>query len=74
MDALHAPIVLVLIVVIEEFDIEDNITRCSTTHGSEWRNDLQNRTGSTQVPCLFIDGEVMFESADIIDWMRSNFE
>lgn len=60
--------------VIEELDIEDKITRRSTTHGTKWRADLQNRTGSTQVPCLFIDGEVMFESADIIDWMRSNFD
>ena len=60
--------------VIEELDIEDKITRRSTTHGTKWRADLKDRTGSTQVPCLFIDGEVMFESADIIDWIRSNFD
>ena len=59
--------------VIEELDIESKITRRLTTYGSEWRTDLRNRTGRTQVPCLFIDGEVMFESADIIDWMRNNF-
>ena len=59
--------------VIEELNIESKITRRLTTYGSEWRTDLRNRTGSTQVPCLFIDGEVMFESADIIDWMRNNF-
>ena len=58
--------------VIEELNIEDKITRRLTTYGSEWRTDLQNRTGRTQVPCLFIDGEPMFESLDIIDWMRSN--
>ena len=58
--------------VIEELDIEDKITRRLTNHGSEWRTDLLNRTGSTQVPCLFINGQPMFESLDIIDWMRTN--
>ena len=58
--------------VIEELDIEEKITRRLTTYGSEWRTDLRNRTGSTQVPCLFIDGEPMFESLDIIDWMRTS--
>ena len=33
---------------------------------------FRNRTGSTQVPCLFIDGEPMFESLDIIAWLRAN--
>ena len=59
--------------VIEELDIEAKITRRLTTYGSEWRTDLRNRTGRTQVPCLFIDGVAMFESADIINWMRNNF-
>ena len=58
--------------VIEEMDIEDKITRRHTGFGTEWRTDLRNRTGSTQVPCLFIDGEPMFESLDIIAWMRAN--
>ena len=26
--------------------------------------------GKHQVPCLFIDGAPMYESDDIIDWMR----
>ena len=58
--------------VIEELDIEDKLTRRLTSYGSEWRDDLRNRTGSTQVPCLFIDGEPMFESLDIIAWMKAN--
>ena len=58
--------------VIEELDIEDKLIRRLTNYGSEWREDLRNRTGSTQVPCLFIDGEPMFESLDIIAWMRAN--
>ena len=58
--------------VIEELGVEEKITRRLTTYGSEWRTDLRKRTGSTQVPCLFIDGQPMFESLDIIDWMRTN--
>lgn len=59
--------------VIEELGIEDKITRRLTNYGSEWRTDLRNRTGTTQVPCLFINGQPMFESLDIIAWMRNTF-
>ena len=59
--------------VIEALHIEDQITRRLTTYGSQWRTDLKTKTGSTQVPCLFIDGEPMFESLDIIDWMQTHF-
>lgn len=58
--------------VIKELNIEDKITRRHTGIGTEWRADLRKRTGSTQVPCLFIDGEPMFESLDIIAWMKAN--
>ena len=52
--------------------IEDEITKRHTGSGTEWRADLRKRTGSTQVPCLFINGEPMFESLDIIAWMKAN--
>ncbi|RME72167.1 MAG: glutathione S-transferase domain-containing protein [Planctomycetota bacterium] len=29
--------------------------------------------GKRQVPCLFIDGEPMYESADIAAWLEDNF-
>lgn len=29
--------------------------------------------GKKQVPCLFIDGKPLYESADIIAWLKSNF-
>ena len=28
--------------------------------------------GKRQVPCLFIDGKPMYESADIIQWLKEN--
>jgi glutaredoxin len=33
---------------------------------------LREVTGRTTVPCLFIDGEPMFESLDIMKWMEAN--
>ena len=43
------------------------------TFGSDWRKDLKEKTGRTQVPCLFIDDVPMFESADIIAWLKKNY-
>lgn len=34
------------------------------------REELRQRTGRTQVPCLFIDGEPLFESSDIVAWLE----
>ena len=28
--------------------------------------------GKVQVPCLFIDGKPLYESLDIIEWLREN--
>lgn len=28
--------------------------------------------GKHQVPCLFIDGKPLYESGDIIEWLRNN--
>jgi glutaredoxin 3 len=36
------------------------------------REELIAKTGRTQVPCLFIDDEVLFESNDIIEWFKAN--
>ncbi|MEQ1507304.1 MAG: glutaredoxin [Myxococcota bacterium] len=32
---------------------------------------LLDATGRTQVPCLFVDGEPLFESLDIIAWLEA---
>jgi glutaredoxin len=34
--------------------------------------ELVKRGGDDQVPCLFIDGQPMYESADIIAWLDAN--
>ncbi len=38
-----------------------------------WRQDLLLKTGRTQVPCLLIDGEPLFESADINAWLQEHY-
>ena len=35
------------------------------------REELYEKTGRTQVPCLFIDGKPLFESADILRWLEA---
>ncbi len=38
------------------------------------RNALIEVGGSPQVPCLFIDGRAMYESSDIIEWLKENYK
>jgi glutaredoxin len=33
------------------------------------RTELLEKTGRTTVPCLFVDGEPLFESLDIVAWL-----
>ena len=33
---------------------------------------LKEVGGKEQVPCLFIDGSPLYESKDIVKWLRSN--
>ena len=58
--------------IITSLGLEERIENRKTTIGSKWRRDLKSRTGKTQVPCLFIDGQAMFESLDIIAWLQEN--
>lgn len=42
-------------------------------HKSELdRMELISVGGKQQVPCLFIDGKSMYESDDIVAWLRAN--
>ena len=38
----------------------------------ELAQDLMSLGGKTQVPCLSIDGEALYESDDIIQWLKDN--
>ena len=39
-----------------------------------YREELKKIGGKTQVPCLVIDGKALYESADIIDWLKKNWK
>ena len=39
-----------------------------------YKEDLFKIGGKTQVPCLVIDGKALYESLDIIEWLKKNFK
>jgi glutaredoxin len=50
---------------------EDNIpTEMRNIQDAKYRKELIEKGGKQQVPCLFIDGKPLYESKDIIDWLR----
>ena len=42
------------------------------SQSQEDADELVRVGGKRQVPCLFIDGKPMYESADIIQWLKEN--
>ncbi len=56
---------------LEELGLE--IPMRDTMRDPDARRELLDATGRTQVPCLFIDGEPMFESRDIVRWLREHY-
>lgn len=38
------------------------------------REELIKLGGKPQVPCLIIDGKALYESNDIIEWMKANIK
>ncbi len=39
---------------------------------TQYQDELVKFGGQAQVPCLVIDGEALYESDDIIDWLKEN--
>ena len=44
----------------------------SITGNDEARARLERDGGKVQCPCLFIDGEPLYESGDIVDYLAKN--
>lgn len=55
--------------MLDELSI--NVEYKDTRTESGVRAELIQRNGSSQVPCLLIDGVPLLESADIEDWLRA---
>ena len=56
---------------IDEHDLEE-IELKNINQNQEAEEELIETGGKRQVPCLFIDGEPLYESNDIINWLKSN--
>jgi glutaredoxin 3 len=54
---------------IDALGLADQVKLRDTMMEPGVRGDLASATGRTQVPCLFVDGVALFESADINAWL-----
>ena len=53
---------------LEEIDLE--IPLKNIEDNPKAKDELLHLGGKAQVPCLFIDGKPLYESDDIIDWLK----
>lgn len=60
--------------VINEIDSQhrDDIEFKNIRKNEKDREQLIETGGKSQVPCLVIDGKPLYESSDIIEWLRNN--
>ena len=56
---------------IQQLGLQGQIELRDTRSERGRRQELQAATGRTQVPCLFVDGQPLFESADIATWLEA---
>lgn len=49
-----------------------DVTFCDIRKNEDHRLELIKVGGKAQVPCLIIDGKPLYESDDIIKWLRQN--
>lgn len=64
------PFCLKVIAFMKKHDIDVPIKDTLVNHA--YRQELLNIGGKTQVPCLVIDGKALYESEDIIVWLKEH--
>ncbi len=57
---------------IKEHHLDISLRNIQTEPGAA--QELMQIGGKTQVPCLVIEGKALYESADIIAWLKQHFE
>ncbi len=57
---------------IDELGLEAKISFKNTLEVPANREFHIQKTGRTTVPCLYIEGEPLFESSDICQWLEEN--
>ena len=61
---------------VKDFMKKNNVTLLMKDTGKDPTalEELIRIGGKTQVPCLVIDGKALYESLDIIEWLKKNFK
>jgi len=62
-----------VLLVIDELHLDEKIEFRDTLEQPQFRDELVQLNGKTQVPCLVINGEPMLESDDIIAYLKENY-
>ncbi len=57
---------------VDEHGLGDKIEYVETTEVEGAERKLDELTGTSQVPCLVVDGRPMLESAEIVQWLEQN--
>lgn len=70
----NCPFCKKVIGVVNRLDIEDKMEIVDINTDKEAEEELIEVGGMRQVPCLFIDGEPMYESSDIVSFLKENFD
>ena len=68
----QCPFCQMVLRAIDDLGLKENIVFKNTLESQENRAFHQQTTGRTTVPCLYIDQDPMFESMDIINWLKQN--
>lgn len=58
---------------LDRLDAAEAITLRNIHRDDEALRTLVDVGGKRQVPCLFIDGVPLYESDDIVEWLRRRF-
>ena len=66
------PYCVKVMMLIDELGVGDQIEYCDIVRDADARRRLLEVGGKQQVPCLFIDGEPLYESADIMRWIEAH--
>ena len=56
---------------IDKHELRDKIEFLDIVKDHSAKKRLVDEGGMNQVPCLFIDGKPMYESSDIIEYLKS---
>ena len=58
---------------LDEFGAANDVALKDIHADDDARQTLVAVGGKQQVPCLFIDGDPLYESGDIVEWLRGRF-